>query len=137
MRIKEIIEVYKQAFGKGLNVEIKLENPFLLTDEFCDYFIDKIGGKEIQLSQLIGSVVDTDRWYFGGDLSIKMLSIPVYKQEVGYYEEHVILYADLEKYLKKMPLYKLLRLKKYIYEPEKEDYIEYAQLVALDQEWNK
>lgn len=137
MKIKEIVEIYKQAFNKGLNVTIKLENPFLLTDEFCEYFIDKIGGKELQFSQLIGTVVDTDRWVFGGDLSIKMLSIPIYKQEVGCYEEHVILYADLEKYLKKMPLYKLLRLKKYVYEPEAEDFVEYAQLVALDYEWGK
>jgi hypothetical protein len=133
MNISEMVEVYKQAFGKGLNVLLKLEKPFYITDEFSDYFIEKICGKEVQFSHFKGSVIDTDRWVFGGDLSIKMMSIPIYQQEVGYYEEHVILYADLEKYLKKMPLHKLLRLKKYVYEPEQEDFIEYVQLVANDQ----
>jgi hypothetical protein len=135
MRIKEIVTIYKKIFNKGLNLRLKLESPFCLTDEFCDYFIEKIAGKELQFSQLVGTILDTNRWYFGGDLSIKMLSIPIYLQNMGYYEEHVVLYADIEPYLKNMTLEKLQQLKKYVYELETDDYEEYINLIVNDQAW--
>jgi hypothetical protein len=125
MRIKQICQIYRLIFGKNLHVTLQLNTKNDYTEEFGKMFLERWHGKEISLLHLQDTILDTDRWEYGEDLSIRMTSVPVFNQETGYFNNKIVLFADIEHKVHSYSINTLLKLSKFVPKDVENDYVMY------------
>ena len=125
MRIAEINTAYYDVFKKFLHVRLELIGGVDYTKDFKDEFEKRWKGKEIALSHLIGTVLDTDRWEFDEDLTIKMNSIPIFDQEDSVFLYEPIIMAEFESKIKHFALSTIMKLSKYMTKDKSDGFIDY------------
>jgi len=136
MTVDQIGEIYREIFGKFLHVKLELCNGTKYTEEFKRLFKSRWNSREVAFSTLVGTCLDNNRWKFGDDLSLKLMSVPEYDQISSSFTHEVILAADIEKDIKNFSLYTILRLRDFIPKSDRKDFVEYVEYLKEDnQNW--
>lgn len=102
-----------------------------VTEEFQEFFEKHYKKKEIYFPQLKNTVLDVDRWIFSPDLRISLLSVPLYYPDIKAFEQHQVIYCDIESKLSHVTLATIKKLKNYIRPEDKNDFELYMEYLII------
>ena len=135
MRPNDINNVFKAVFNKNLHVTLRLRDKTNFSKEFLKEFEAKYRNKEIPMAGLTNTILDTNRWEFGTDLSVLLNSTPVFNQKTGSFESDIIIFADIEPKVEHYSGSTLLSLMRFIKPNNRSDYFDYIK--ELKSTWRK